>query len=957
MITNHQAKYFANELTIQKNDGISRLSQSLFNSNVDLNPHQIDASLFALRSPLSKGAILADEVGLGKTIEAGLVMCQYWAEKKRKILVIVPASLRKQWEIELMEKFNLPSLILDSKTYKLLIDTDKYSPFDSNNIIITSYNFASIKSSEIQLIQWDLIILDEAHKLRNSYRSSNKIGQSLKSALQDKKKLLLTATPLQNSLLELFGLSSMIDENIFGDLPSFRTQYMNVGANLPDLRDRLRSFCKRTLRKDVLEYIKYTKRKLITRPFKPTEQEFKLYDSVSKYLQNKDNYAIPSGQRHLITLLVRKVLASSPHAVAGTLEMMKKRLQRMLEEAEKNRSFINRIQFDTDFSDEILDELLNDSEEFTTDVVDINDDEQIDIPKLKAEIKELEEYIRWARSIGVDTKTKALLKALEIGFSKMQEAGALQKAVVFTESVRTQQYLKNFLESNGYLGDVVTFNGSNTDVESNSIYNNWISANGDNGRSSGSKQIDIRTALIEHFRDNAKILIGTEAAAEGINLQFCSLVVNFDLPWNPQRIEQRIGRCHRYGQKYDVIVINFLNEKNYADQRVYELLNQKFSLFDGVFGASDEVIGSIESGVNFEKRILEIYQDCRTPEEIEAAFNILQTELEETINTRIEDTKKSLLEHFDADVHDRLKLNLEGAKEYLDKIGKMFWRLSKHILAENASFNDSDYSFLLTNPPLTDFIKGEYKLISKDNSNVLSEFLYRLSHPLGEYCIDLAKDIETGLEEIVFDITNHPVKMSLVQKLVGYSGWLSLQKLTVQSFEKEEYLLFSAFDDQGKHIDQETCEKIFNCRAFYNGKPILSNDIDSKLKAESERHSQATISKSLENNNKHFNEIREQLDKWAEDMELAAQKELEDTKKKIKALTREARLAVSTSEQYKFQEEIAKLEKLKRKQRQEIFNVEDEIENRRKLLIDKLEKRLLQKTEIEELFKIRWKVI
>src|SRR6516162_4682354 len=126
-------------------------------------------------------------------------------------------------------------------------------------------------------------------------------------------------------------------------------------------------------------------------------------------------------------------------------------------------------------------------------------------------------------------------------------------------------------------------------------------------------------------------MIATEAAAEGINLQFCSMVVNYDLPWNPQRIEQRIGRCHRYGQRYDVVVVNFLNKNNAADQRVYELLAEKFKLFSGVFGASDEVLGAIESGVEFEKRIVSIYQNCRSTEEIESAFERLREEMDNKI--------------------------------------------------------------------------------------------------------------------------------------------------------------------------------------------------------------------------------------------------------------------------------------------------------------------------------------
>lgn len=226
-----------------------------------------------------------------------------------------------------------------------------------------------------------------------------------------------------------------------------------------------------------------------------------------------------------------------------------------------------------------------------------------------------------------------------------------------------------------------------------------------------------------HFRDYASIMIATEAAAEGINLQFSSLVVNFDLPWNPQRIEQRIGRCHRYGQKHDVVVINFLNKRNEADRRVYELLNEKFNLFTGVFGASDEVLGSIESGVDFELRILDIYQQCRSREEIEEAFKKLRTELDEKIETKLEDARRILLEHFDEDVHARLRVNMEGTRQQLDRIGKMFWTLTKFILDEHAKFDDKSLAFGLINPPIKAVHPGTYHLISKTQQNVPGEFL------------------------------------------------------------------------------------------------------------------------------------------------------------------------------------------------------------------------------------------
>ena len=243
MITDYHASYYAHELSRVGGTGVDRLGRALFDACVDLNPHQIEAALFALRSPLSKGVLLADEVGLGKTIEAGLVLCQYWAERRRNILVISPASLRKQWALELSEKFNLPSIVLDAKTYKDQQKLGIPNPFRDKQIIICSMHFAASRAEELKEIAWDLVVIDEAHKLRNAYRESNRLGQRIRWATEDRKKLLLTATPLQNSLLELYGLSTLIDDRLFGDLASFRTQYINYGGDISGLRERLGAFC------------------------------------------------------------------------------------------------------------------------------------------------------------------------------------------------------------------------------------------------------------------------------------------------------------------------------------------------------------------------------------------------------------------------------------------------------------------------------------------------------------------------------------------------------------------------------------------------------------------------------------------------------------------------------------------------------------------------------------------
>jgi superfamily II DNA/RNA helicase len=959
-MTKFHSKYFAHELTRAGGKGVDRLGRALFDACVDLNPHQIEAALFALRSPLSKGVLLADEVGLGKTIEAGLVICQSWAENRRKLLVVCPASLRKQWAVELEEKFNLPSQILDAKTYRDSQKAGNPNPFDERKIIICSMHFVASKAMDIRAIPWNLVVIDEAHKLRNAYRESNRIGQAVRQATLDRKKLLLTATPMQNSLLELYGLSTLIDENVFGDLASFRTQYINDGGDISGLRDRLQGFCWRTLRSQVTEYVPYTERKLITRPFKPTEQEHKVYEAVSNYLMRDDTYAFPARQKNLLILLIRKVLASSPTALAGTLEIIRERLVGLLEKAKRGRSVSQALIEQADIDEDLLDEILEDEEDGISEFIPENtepaQEEKIDSARLSNEINEIDQYIGWARSIGIDTKSKALLTALDVGFQKMAEMGAARKAVIFTESRRTQDWLLNHLNNQGFSDQVVTFNGTNKDESTGKIYTDWLAANKDTGRITGSRQVDMRAAILDHFKNSASILIATEAGAEGLNMQFCSMVINFDLPWNPQRIEQRIGRCHRYGQKHDVVVINFLNEKNAADKRVYELLEHKFNLFSGVFGASDDVLGSIESGVDFERRVLDIYQECRTEKEIQSAFAALQKELEESIQTKLKDTRKVLLEHFDEDVHERLKGNLIGTQEKLDRIGKQFWTVTKHVLSKHATFNDSTFSFNLHKPLRDGTRLGTYYLVTKNKDMQNSEFLYRLSHPLGERVIQIGKALPCPVSNVVFDITNNPTKISVIESLKGKSGWLTLSKLEISSFESEEYLLFSAIDDAGVNLDQETIEKLFNCTGYDKQETTLPEPIRQRLCADNERHIKATLTRNLEDNNKHLSEACIQLDQWAEDMEKAAAKAMDDTKRKIAEIRRNVRLAPTMQEQSELQTELKKLETLRRKQQQKIFDVEDEIAEKRDSLVEQLTMRMEQKTETETLFTIRWSV-
>ncbi len=519
MTTSYHARYFAHELTRQHGPGGGdRLSMALFDACVDLNPHQIDAAAFALRNPLSKGVLLGDEVGLGKTIEAGLVLCQYWAERKRRLLVICPASLRKQWSLELEEKFNLRNVILDARTYRQAQTNGDLNPFSTDRVVVTSMNFASTMRAEIRAVPFDLVVIDEAHKLRNAYRPSNKMGQNIKWAVEERRKLLLTATPLQNTMLELFGLATVLDDMIFGDVASFRAQYATNGSDTKALRDRLQHFCQRTLRRQVVEYIQYTERRPLTFKFHPTDDEQKLYQAVSDYLMREDTFAFPKRQRHLTTLILRKLLASSSHAVANTLETMKARLGLLRDGQAVSDHIAEDLIENEEIEGDLLDDLLGDDQDDDTDKPD---DRNPGRRVLDDEIAELTRYAQWALSIGIDTKSRSLHKALEVGFAEMEKMGAKRKALIFTESRRTQEYLRNFLEANGYGGQVVLFNGTNADPLSRQIIDRWVETNAEAGRVSGSRSVDSRTALIEHFRDHATVMIATEATSEGVNLQFC----------------------------------------------------------------------------------------------------------------------------------------------------------------------------------------------------------------------------------------------------------------------------------------------------------------------------------------------------------------------------------------------------------------------------------------------------
>jgi len=947
-LTDYHGKYFAHELTREySSDDLQKFTRTLLNAKVDLNPHQVEAALFAFRSPFSKGAILADEVGLGKTIEAGILLSQKWAEKKRRILLVMPSSLRKQWQQELIEKFYLPSIILEASTFNASCKGGKSNPFESDKIVICSYHFAKSKAEQIKQVDWDIAVLDEAHRLRNVYKKDNKIANEIKDALAGVPKVLLTATPLQNSLLELYGLVSLIDEQLFGDIESFRSQFTRADVDgLADLRTRIKPICQRTLRKQVPD-IPYTNRIAITQEFFPTEKEHQLYEEVSLYLQKTDLYALPRSQRHLMTLILRKLLASSSFAISNTLAKLADKLEAYLATGKLEEEFSDVLDSDEqDLYSEHQDESSGNEEGEKT--ATYTTDEKVAIEK---EISELRRYHALACAITHNAKGDALLEGLEKGFEALITNSAPQKAVIFTESTRTQNYLFDLLNSVPvYKDKVLVFNGSNTGDIAKKLYSEYLKKYAGTERLSGSRTADTRAAIIDAFRDSGMILIATEAAAEGINLQFCSLIVNFDLPWNPQRIEQRIGRCHRYGQKFDVVVINFLNKKNAADQRVYELLNEKFKLFNGVFGTSDEVLGAIQSGVDFEKRIVGIYQSCRSEAEIKEAFDALRAELDEQLSSKMTDANKKLFENFDEEVREKLRVQNTQTKRAMETQEQYLWKLAQHYLADNATFDKDQYRLNLHKAPEVDIPTGAYHMDYRKNE----PHHLRIDCPLSQWLLQAAKTAPTPVQTVQFDYTTTNTKISSLEPLVGKGGQLSLKLLRVAGADNQELLVFSGTIDSGVTLDDDQCYRMFSLPGVVlNNTPVVLEQLDSLF----ETKQNVIMTDIADRNSKYFNDESTKLEKWADDRKASLEKEMKDTKLRMRELNREARQEKDMEKQLVVQKRLKETERKLRTLRQNIFSAEDEIEAERERLIANLETKLKQSTEVEPIFTIAWELI
>ena len=617
-----QRRYEAEDLVRRRrSDEQARTASSQRQGRIDPNPHQVDAVMFALGRIPEGGCILADEVGLGKTIEAGLILAQLRAEGKRRLLILAPKPLIGQWQNELFTLFGIDARIGSARP----------DVFAGPGVFLAGRELAGTETVSRLLAggePFDLVVIDEAHELfagiyrrydkHGEYKDESKdalIAQRVRHAIGSAPVLLLTATPLQNSLAELWGLVQYVEPTgtLLGNLDTFRRVFCpgddaTIAEGQDDeLRRRMSAVCQRTLRRQAQEFLErpFVQRHCSLFEYTMAADERALYDDVTQWLLEPDLCAFAGGSRHLLLLGFHRRMASSTAALAASLDRVCARLQRIAH---------GEVAADIEVR-EILADLEIDPDDVPAEPPGTNT--PVDLSRARAEFERLRTFAGRARRLGPGAKAAALLQALE----RLGD----RKVLVFTESIATQDFLAELLVANGFVPSSVTlFRGTNDSPRATEALDRWLAENPP--REKLGRDIAIRLALVHEFKTRSRVMVATEAGAKGLNLQFCDVVVNYDLPWNPQRIEQRIGRCHRYGQEHDVTVVNFISSDNEADRLTFEILARKLDLFGRVLDVSDHVLhepatdtpeviaGSL--GLAVEREFQRIHEQARSREQM-----------------------------------------------------------------------------------------------------------------------------------------------------------------------------------------------------------------------------------------------------------------------------------------------------------------------------------------------------
>ncbi|MGD9496489.1 MAG: SNF2-related protein [Armatimonadota bacterium] len=743
----------AEELTLRRPTSDFESMESLDSSpDTILYPHQVYAAHFAVSNPMLGGVLLADEVGLGKTIEAGMIIKEMVYRGARNVLIMASRSLCQQWAGEMAERFGLEFDVLDTRRVKEL-EAAGEQPFAG--LRITTYHYVNYHFDRFARTPWDLVIVDEAHKLKNP---EGALHESIRR-LPKRFICLLTATPIQNYVTELWAISQLIDERALGTEFSFREKYCAdtrglAIQNVNELKDRLASFAVRTLRSDVPE-IKFTARIPKLFDFRLNDDERRLYQGVSAYLSRPTwAFGPDTSGKYMILLIYRKLLASSSFALRSALHKLVARLEAMLEGRPTEELD------EDDFGDDVA-ASVDGAVEAEGDPVPVTDGIAHSIEE---ELTEVREFARLCDAITENAKAQRLVEAMP----ELLDAG--DKVLIFTQYIATQEYLARKLRQAGH--DVVEFNG---DLKKH--------ANPDKDEQEQAKR---------RFRDHAEVMIATDAGAEGLNLQFCHIVVDYDLPWNPMKIEQRIGRCHRIGQEHDVVVANLVATDNEADRRLVELLTDKIHLFDSVLGGTDEILGTLEDGMDFERRIFDILQSCRTPEQINEAFDQLQFDLEDVLEERRATGTSLLLGGFDERLRDHLQVTERETRQALDRRTQMLRdfcldSLSYHgarVVEDNGVYElyTPSQFFLHSEALLDPTYRGTFR---RDADPSISHF--NKSHPF--VATALSYHLQRGQRSALTLAYTGNHNIHGMEELVGAQGWWLTLKVTFSGYETEDHLL------------------------------------------------------------------------------------------------------------------------------------------------------------------------
>jgi hypothetical protein len=715
----------------------------------------------------------------------------------------------------------------------------------------------------------------------------------------------------------------------------------------------LEPICKRTLRRQVQQagLIRYTERNPLTIQFEPSQDEMLLYTSVSAYLQRPDTIAFGERRNALVTLVVRKILGSSSFALAETLAKIIDRLRQHERPSTESLD-------DYDVIEEIAEEFGVVSDDGREEVPSEGENAvdtggpAIDPKKLAAEIAELERYRALALGIGQNAKGIKLAEALPKALDEIVSKGGQRKAVIFTESVRSQRYLADLLGARGFADQIVLLNGQNSDPASRAIYEDWLARHKGTDAVSGSRTADMKAATVDAFREQKTVLIATESGAEGINLQFCSLVINYDLPWNPQRVEQRIGRCHRYGQKIDVTVVNFLNLKNRAEQRVHELLSEKFNLFKGVFGASDEVLGVIERGVDIERRILEIVQSARNEGEIDTAFDQLREELQAKIDEQVLDARKRLLETLDESVIDRLKSRKDEIDKRLSEFERQLLVVARAELPEARFHPEDERRFEYGGETYT----TEWPLADEKGW----KFFRLFEGTLATDVVAKAKQREFGtVERLRFDPAAYAGgRLADVEALKGRAGWLCVSKLRIVTpAVTREHMVLSVMADDGFDVHPDTMERLLRVPVVERG-PAQAGGVLDALLVQEQTHQRNLLEQAERQNAAWLEAESDKLDDYAEDLERAFETEL----KALEAELREAKKALRGSnlpmtEKLAERRRISGMEAKRDQMKAEFFARRATLRAEVEAMLDEIQESLKMKPTLTPLFTIRWEVL